>query len=554
MTARSRRRSSCVEYIPSFEVLKGVLKLGVYGKINEARQMLIADRHDCLYNSLGHCILQILSIGGLEQRVLTDSLDTLKACLASASSSRKKGLGRHFFRQNYDDYSDEECHSELVHCELSMLLALVSVLENQSFKGFLNGALYVRQGNASLRECLHIAEQRTLWTSQRSKEHFESGTFLTAGCLSLIISALPGTFVSLLQYAGFHGDREEGLAMITASVKRQDGLRYPFAAIFLAVHQSFTCYLYGIGPNDETVIQDIAQVFGRKYPESSYSFLINGYLEQSKGNLKMALNWYEKSIRSKGLLHKIDTLPVLMAFWCNVFLDNRVECIRLMQQFIDSNWAPATGAFTMALLMHDEMDSCGHDDQAKAEKLDNVRNVLRGVRSKKKNFGGQRAFHEKLVLDRSAIYGEFPEKMVLPIYDLAYVFNYFELFVRSQEAIDIILTKVNGKLKFLDESGPHYDDHVSYLTFIKAVTLKRAKEYSAADILFQKVLELESRVKFNKHMAPQACYEMGTIHKALKNYAVAKKHFKMAVKYKNYETESMIAYRCQLQLDSLKHL
>lgn len=79
--------------------------------------------------------------------------------------------------------------------------------------------------------------------------------------LDLAISFLPGSFIALLEYVGFSGDRDLGLNRIYEVAVRPQGIRYPVACILLTINMTFTEYLFG-KRNYETV--DIRLLYVRR--------------------------------------------------------------------------------------------------------------------------------------------------------------------------------------------------------------------------------------------------------------------------------------------------
>src|SRR5687768_1996793 len=49
----------------------------------------------------------------------------------------------------------------------------------------------------------------------------------------------------------------------------------------------------------------------------------------------------------------------------------------------------------------------------------------------KRNFGGRLAFHEKIVIERCRKYNDDPASICMPIFELMYIWNYFNM-IRSK--------------------------------------------------------------------------------------------------------------------------
>lgn len=64
--------------------------------------------------------------------------------------------------------------------------AVVTVLSDQSFYGFINAALCVKQSHQSYQLCHKVLSNRTNWQSESAKMHFESGSRNAIGAFNLV--------------------------------------------------------------------------------------------------------------------------------------------------------------------------------------------------------------------------------------------------------------------------------------------------------------------------------------------------------------------------------
>ena len=90
--------------------------------------------------------------------------------------------------------------------------------------------------------------------------------------------------------------------------------------------------------------------------------------------------------------------------------------------------------------------------------------------------------------------------------------------------------------------------------FIRGCILRQMDRISDAIECFNYVIENSHTVDIFKHLAPQACYELGDIYRNGRDYSKAKFWLKETKKYTNYFTEMMISYRVELSLKLIKKL
>lgn len=163
---------------------------------------------------------------------------------------------------------------------------------------------------------------------------------------------------------------------------------------------------------------------------------------------------------------------------------------------------------------------------------------------------------------------------MMPLYDYAYIFNYCKLFGTNPEHVRAIIQEANENLDKLLTGQEHYYDQKANLIFIKGTCYAILHEIDQAIDCYEKVLELESRVDYNKHLAPQACYELGNIYRGKgdyrssispltllsfryptgqQKYAEAKKWLKRSLKYKDYETHMAVSFRAEIALSKIRN-
>lgn len=106
------------------------------------------------------------------------------------------------------------------------------------------------------------------------------------------------------------------------------------------------------------------------------------------------------------------------------------------------------------------------DLSKKAEMMAKVLVCFEKVQSLKRNFGGKRAFHEKLVSENAKKFLNNPDSIVLPSLELMYIWNIFQVASGNQECLPRILTKIDRKLT--DYSTDSKDLPINmYLTFMR---------------------------------------------------------------------------------------
>lgn len=246
-----------------FNDISRAFDLAIDGRIDEA--VAICSKNDSLYLRYGQGLLNSRGILTMEEDHLKNAIHELKKCLSFIDGSRKRE-GWSFSSPNFNAYTDEEAHSELIHAECSILLALLCVTLDQSFIGFVNGALYARSSNNGFKKCFKIMECKRTWCSDASRIHFKSGTRTATGMFELIVSFFPSKFVTLLEYVGFSGNRKFGLDQLKRSAALTDGLRYSLAVFGLVLFIGLLDNVFGLGEADDNYLIVQMDIFVQRYP------------------------------------------------------------------------------------------------------------------------------------------------------------------------------------------------------------------------------------------------------------------------------------------------
>lgn len=116
----------------------------------------------------------------------------------------------------------------------------------------------------------------------------------------------------------------------------------------------------------------------------------------------------------------------------------------------------------------------------------NVMEALAQVPKVKRHFGGKKAFHEKIVIEKSKRFLNDPTKMVLVPLDLIYLWNMFNVAATNRQMTTSLTGLITNKMESIDKLSDF--DNYSYLNFMKGVALSRSGQTLAASECFQEVI------------------------------------------------------------------
>lgn len=161
------------------------------------------------------------------------------------------------------------------------------------------------------------------------------------GAFQLSVSLLPPSMLKLVNFFGFEGQRETGLACLKYSRTAQD-MRSPLATITLLWYLTIGSQIFG--QEDQNVADEIEEVEAilqeteQLYAESALFLFFRGRLERMKKNMPAAIDHFEHA-------YYVSVLPELRLLclheigWCRlIVLDcanaiNEFHALRLNSQF-----------------------------------------------------------------------------------------------------------------------------------------------------------------------------------------------------------------------------
>ncbi|XP_015781978.1 tetratricopeptide repeat protein 39A isoform X1 [Tetranychus urticae] len=530
-----------------------LMKMFINNKMDEVLPILQEKANSSMIHALGVAAVRFFeAILTLDKSYLQSTIEAFKYSSAFADSLRRKSYTSFLFSPNYNGYTDEECHAELCYAKSLLLWGLVTVLEDQSIYGFINGALKIRASHQSYKECLAILKHKNTWDSEISRMHFESGTRLGIGAFDLVISFFPTKMAKLLEFVGFNSDRDVALEELNMSVNLVDGLLYDVTSILLSGYYGFLEYFYGLGEGDVEFFNRSSKIWLVRTPESAIVKLGLGVREKIIGNPDKAIEYYVECIKGQSFWRQLNFACYWEIIWCYAMKcdwEKAANYARLLKD--DCKWSPAMFTYLYAVFTFMVMEE---NDRPDLEQ--DISKAFLRIPQLKRRFGGKRAFHEKIVIERSRKYHDKVKQMLLPPFELLYIWNIFKMMASNQKLIQAYLDKIDAKLAIHkkskdDQSSPL--DAYCYLKFMKGVCYRHLNQLVKSIDCFTEVLNCKKRIDEETHLLPQSAFELGLIHRSMGQNVEAKKWLKKSRDdYSGYLTETMIHYRVQCALSSLK--
>ncbi|KAI1305305.1 Tetratricopeptide repeat protein 39B [Halotydeus destructor] len=521
------------------EDLKLTTQLIMHGFNHDSDKVkeLTGGRPECMMTTLyGSILLCLDDMFQLKSDSLTTALARVKQATELADHKRKKGWSGWWpHKGDYDGYSDEQIHAELVYADGMIVTAIITIQADQSIMGFINGALNARAAYQSYQECYNILKYKKTWKSSCSKMHFENGVRLAVGGFELMISYLPSKFIKLLEFAGFSGNRAQGLRELDVSLQLTDTVRWPVTVIIFVMYNIFLEMVFGLGETDVRSLESLVRKTSLRYPR----------------------NYLKKTSPTSRIPMPIKHTSYLFLVWAHALKCEWSQAAKYAKLLKECNWSPASSHYMYAINLAMVADEENRQTELRREISDN----LNKVPLLKKTFGGKkRTFHEKLVLGRSKMFAERPDQLMLAPLEIAYIFNLVKWIKGRNEFIDPLVERIDAKLVKMaamsraEQSQLTYNDQLAYLTFMKAICFKLKGSMKKAIALLDKVYQMRHVIYNDTHLAAQAAYELGLAHRSAHNLSEAVVWLTRAkTDFPGNYSETMINYRAGLVLDAIKN-
>lgn len=167
----------------------------------------------------------------------------------------------------------------------------------KSIIGLVKAGYRIKASYDVLRSSSDIADSRTNWESDYSRQTFKNGIQILRGVFTLLTSHLPTRVLRLVQFLGFDGNRRAALRELTDALVA-DQIWSPVAALLLLAYNTQIEYVIGLGEGNMALVEQILDVYlvEKKFDTSGFFLIFSGLFEQIRGRPDLAIGTFEKSI------------------------------------------------------------------------------------------------------------------------------------------------------------------------------------------------------------------------------------------------------------------
>ncbi|KAK7501102.1 hypothetical protein BaRGS_00007587 [Batillaria attramentaria] len=532
------------------------LKLFFTNRFAEARDRMRPLADKSMYHSLGYgTILYIQAVMTFDMADIEQAIAAMKQSMLVSYKLRRRtsvlaSISKMASGVNYDEFTEEEIHAELVYAESLLLRALLTFIQDENLISFVKGGLKIRECHKIYKECNRILMKRK-WDTDRHKMHFESGVRMGVGAFNLMISLLPSKIMKLLEFAGFSGSKRLGLSELMKGSELHTSLRGPLCSIVLLSYHTVVTYVLGLGDGDLDLARELLAPCLQSFPRGALFLFFAGRIEEIQGNVEEAILRFEESIDCQSEWRQFHHLCFWELMWCHCFKSDWLMAMKYAERLCkESRWSKATYTYQKAsfLMMCDEQT-----EETKAH----LKFLFSEVPRLKQRIAGKSLPFEKFAVAKAKRYMEQNEYLTLPAVELIYVWNGFNIVGKRRPLLEPMLMIVEQTVQnILDDKASHkyYFDNYSLALLLKGVCLRHRGQLFQAEQCFQEVISNENDLVYDKYLIPYAVVELAILYLLQERMDDVKSCLHRAKKnYKGYALESRLHFRIhaiklQLQL------
>uniref|UniRef100_A0A8C6TEY6 Zgc:158403 n=2 Tax=Neogobius melanostomus TaxID=47308 RepID=A0A8C6TEY6_9GOBI len=505
------------------------LDLFLNNHFNESLERLRPRVNDSMYHALIYAtVLEMQAMMTFQHNDITNAGNTMK--------SAQEVL----FTQYWCVLSVVQLHAEVCYAECQLQRAALTFLQDENMVNFIKGGIKVRNSYLIYKE-LHSLIKSHNCLKGASHLHLEGGISFGIGAFNLTLSLFPPGLLKLLEFAGFSGDKEYGLSLLSASATGMN-LRSMLCALLLLCYYTFLTIILGTG--EVTEAEELLKPFRLRYPQGAIFLFFAGRTEEIKGNIDEAVALFEDGCKAQQAWKQFHHMCYWELMWCFTYKrDWKMAYFYADLLSRESRWSKAMYVYMKAAYL-----SMLPEQEGRPFEEDEVL-LFRQVSTFKQKIAGKSPPTEKFAIRKARRYkAPCPVRLPVPALEMMYMWNGFSMIRRRPELTKGMLETVQEAERTLQDSPEHefVVDDLCLILLLKGVCLRNQGPAAFCS-------GHERKIRFDHYLVPNALVEMGLIYiyqgerdKAIKVLRKAKNS------YKDYSMESRTQFRIHAALAKVK--
>ncbi|KAF5274539.1 hypothetical protein FQA39_LY07151 [Lamprigera yunnana] len=524
-------------------------------QFDEAIELMQPWANSSLYHAVGYsAFVYMEAVLTFDHQAVLKAIEQLKKSIAVCNHYRRKNtlgesIGKIVKKANYEQYTDIEAHAELCYAECLLLRSLLSFMEDETLGSLIKAGFKIRSCYSSYKECQNILINRD-WQNSLTKAHFEGGVRMGIGAFNLMISLLPSKIIKLLEFIGFSGNKELGLADLEKGY-RVEGLRKILCVMTLLGYNTIVLNVLSHGEGDFKICEDILETFLKKYPEGVWFLFFKGRLEFMKGNVDNSIQWYIKSWKSQDKWPQFHHMCFWELAWVHCLKLQWKEALVYATYLLDgSRWSRTIYSYQKAVILYMMKDALSATEQMSIE------NLMKDLPTYKQRIAGKSLPMEKFVIRKSERYFNQSRMLVVPVLELMYLWNLFKVLKNKfhlAENIFKLIENAENDFQIKNKYQKYNGDNKALILLLKGACLRQMHSPLQALECLETAISLAKDIQEDHYIVPYAIAELGLIEWEQNNKEKAIAALEDAKKnYTGYSLESRLHFRIHTALTQFK--
>nr|XP_033771772.1 tetratricopeptide repeat protein 39A isoform X2 [Geotrypetes seraphini] len=524
------------------------LDLFLSNKFSDAMAHLQAKTKDSMYHALTYAtILEMQAMMTFDPQDIINAGNTMKEAQAVCQRFRKKSTVADSFNTlvhglTLEQFTEEEIHAEVCYAECLLQRAALTFLQDENMVGFIKGGIKVRNSYQTYRE-LHDLEQGSNYVKGKNHCHFEGGVKLGIGAFNLTLSMLPTRILRLLEFVGFSGNKEYGLAQLQEGASLHS-FRAVLCTMLLLCYHTFLNFVLGTGMGNIEEAERLLQPYLKRYPKGAIFLFFAGRIEEIKGNIDTAISRFEECCEAQQHWKQFHHMCYWELMWCFTFKRQWKMAYFYADLLSKENtWSKATYVYMKASYL-----SMFTEDDCKPFGDDEVE-LFRTVSSFKLKIAGKSLPTEKFAIRKCRRYqAKNPVRLPVPPLEMMYIWNGYAVIGKHQDLTEGMLETLNQAEVTLENApvSEFFFDDQCLVKLLKGLCLKYLGKVSEAEEYFRYIHSNDKKIKYDNYLVPNALLELALLHLERDRKEEAAKLLDWARhRYKNYSMESRTHFRIQ---------
>lgn len=238
--------------------------------------------------------------------------------------------------------------------------------------------------------------------------------------------------------------QEYGLAELKAGYAERRGLRYILCVMALLSYNLIVSFVLSHRDGDLEWCEQVLDQELSLYPNGVWFLFFKGRLELTRGHLEKCIDWYIKSWKSQSVWPQFHHLCYWELMWAHCMMQQWSKAATYANMLAnESNWSRTIYLYQKAVILIMQKPSQWSEEKQMID------NLMMQVPTHKQRIAGKSIPMEKFVIKRTERYFAQKKCLILPVFELMYVWNFFRIIGKRADLTLNIFKRIEEEEKEL---------------------------------------------------------------------------------------------------------